>query len=803
MVEDGLKDFEKIWAKVAFQNKRLLINNINSSWDCLVDSMNEFIITHKARSVNKVKVKAPVVKISPWDGAAASFFAWFGQTIKLLEKLEWDPIVEKSVLMESLPDLIKGRCDQFISADEIKSFIWRSYGTDAFLTRGMEEILKKTSRFEGMEEFISNTIPNILKIDSALESYSALGRFGRDDVNMRVWNTAMLGMVFNVLNTKTMTMVKEDLRGHDEALHRMGGWAYSSKCFDIIVHRLKRIEANKEIEILGEAPSEEQAEGSSGTRVYTKVVYVQGAGQETVRQCGFCAQTPGKDSNHWPFGKICDSTFMKQEDVITAIEALKLCPSCLLTHGTTGQCRDKLPNGKSTTCFKGCALGGKRLAYFACPHGRAEIKIKSAGCKIEQTITSVPLVEQWRWDEEVFQVQYDAGASSSLIWAETIKRVPRRDVRLGKRKRVAVAAYGAHLTEMVDIQEAELTYRGMKFPVMIIPNRLEGIDHVTVRVPKEWQFQMLGGTLSLKGDVDMLLGQSLGELYPDQTGKIGGFKIFRSNFTSGFMMFGATNKRSKVPNHLSIKELTGLEQMVKKESEVEMTLDHIVVKPEDNIILSDIQQFPNPSHVTTRVSMIHLMMIPSNQSQDITDTERLELDVRTDERGGGYVAVPFENENLTELNDIVTNDMSVAGVSQALLYMVVGKEPIRMYCSVQSQKLASVGSQANQWFRRTGCDKPDDRRRLVVNMHKRDVIFDDLVCHVGQGSTQPLDQDGVGEVYYNRQGDLRERRHMTHLECGDLNADVNMRDNLIGRVDQGSAQPLAHDEVDDKFFDCV
>ena len=471
MVEDGLKEFEKIWAKITFHNKRILIKNNNSCWDTIEDEMNEFVVTNKARSVNKVKVKAPIVKISPWDGTPASFFAWFGQTIKMLERLDWDPIVEKSVLVESLPELIRGRCDQFTSAEEIKAFIWRSYGTSAFLTKGMEEILKKTCRFEGMEEFISKTIPNILKIESALESYSALGRFGRDEVNMRVWHTAMLGMVFNVLNTQTMRMVKEDLRHHEEVLHRVGGWEHSSKCFDIIVFRLKKIEANREIELLGE----EQAEGSSETRMYTKAVYVQGTGQETVRQCGFCAQTPGKDSNHWPFGKLCDSTFMKQEDVITAIEALKLCPSCLLIHGTTGQCRDKLPNGKSTTCFKGCTLGGKRLAYFACPHGKTEIKVKSAGCKIEQTVTSVPLVEQWRWDEEVFQVQYDAGASSSLIWAETIKRVPQRDVRLGKRKRVAVAAYGAHLTEMVDIQEAELTYRGMKFPVMIIPNRLEEI----------------------------------------------------------------------------------------------------------------------------------------------------------------------------------------------------------------------------------------------------------------------------------------------------------------------------------------
>ena len=169
-----------------------------------------------------------------------------------------------------------------------------------------------------MEDFISQTIPNILKIDSALESYSALGRFGRDEVNMRVWNTAMLGMVFNVLNTQAMRMVKEDLRYHKNLLHKVGGWEHSSKVFNIIIYRLKKIEANKEIEVLGESVNE-QSKGSSAPRVYTKAVYVQGTGQGTVRQCGFCAQTPGKDSNHWAFGKLCDSTFIKHEDVIAAI----------------------------------------------------------------------------------------------------------------------------------------------------------------------------------------------------------------------------------------------------------------------------------------------------------------------------------------------------------------------------------------------------------------------------------------------------------------------------------------------------
>ena len=232
---------------------------------------------------------------------------------------------------------------------------------------------------------------------------------------------------------------------------------------------------------------------------------------------------------------------MKHEEVVTAIEALKLCPSCLLIHGQTG-CRDKLPNGKSITCYKGCTLGGKKLAYFACTHGRNAIRIKAAACKIEHNITTVPLVEQWRWGGEDFQVQYDAGSNVSLVWAETIQRIPEKNVLLGQKKTVTCAAFGAHLAEIVDIQEAELTFRGMKFHVIIIPNKLEGISDVSIRVPKEWQFFMLGDTLKLRGEVDILLGQSLGRLYPDQMGSFEDFKMYRSNFTSGFMMFGAKDE---------------------------------------------------------------------------------------------------------------------------------------------------------------------------------------------------------------------------------------------------------------------
>ena len=90
----------------------------------------------------------------------------------------------------------------------------------------------------------------------------------------------------------------------------------------------------------------EPSSGSSSSKVYTKAVCVQGQGQATMRQCGFCAQTPGKDNNHWPLGKLCDSTFMNHEDVIAAIEALKLCPSCLLVQGLQDSVGINFPMGK-------------------------------------------------------------------------------------------------------------------------------------------------------------------------------------------------------------------------------------------------------------------------------------------------------------------------------------------------------------------------------------------------------------------------------------------------------------------------
>ena len=81
-------------------------------------------------------------------------------------------------------------------------------------------------------------------------------------------------------------------------------------------------------------------------------------------------------------------------------------------------------------------------------------------------------------------MQYDTGSNVSLIWVETVKKLPKKNVLLGEKKTVMCAAFGTHLAEIVEIQEAELTFRGMKFPVIIIPNKLEGVSGVTVKYPR-------------------------------------------------------------------------------------------------------------------------------------------------------------------------------------------------------------------------------------------------------------------------------------------------------------------------------
>ena len=76
MVADGMKDFEKAWGKIDFDSKRLLVRDPNSNWGSLGDKMNAFMGNNKTRKGEKVKAKAPTIKIGAWDGTPVSFFAW-------------------------------------------------------------------------------------------------------------------------------------------------------------------------------------------------------------------------------------------------------------------------------------------------------------------------------------------------------------------------------------------------------------------------------------------------------------------------------------------------------------------------------------------------------------------------------------------------------------------------------------------------------------------------------------------------------------------------------------------------------
>ena len=84
----------------------------------------------------------------------------------------------------------------------------------------------------------------------------------------------MLNLVFNLLNSQAMRLVKDDLRYNENILSKLGGWEHSSKVFDLIVYRLKKIKANRDIEMYGEQ-TKDQPMGSSTTKMFTKAVHGQ------------------------------------------------------------------------------------------------------------------------------------------------------------------------------------------------------------------------------------------------------------------------------------------------------------------------------------------------------------------------------------------------------------------------------------------------------------------------------------------------------------------------------------------------
>ena len=109
-------------------------------------------------------------------------------------------------------------------------------------------------------------------------------------------------------------------------------------------------------------------------------------------------------------------------------------------------------------------------------------------------------------------------------------------------------------------------------------------------------------------------------------GSIEDFKMYRSNFTSGFMMFGAKDERSEVPNHVSVKKFSGLEQVStellkmireeefttpslkshfeveKKKSEVQEINDHIIINPIDNTVTGVYQYFEDKLKLLGRMN---------------------------------------------------------------------------------------------------------------------------------------------------------------------------------------------------------
>ena len=126
------------------------------SWETLEDDMNKFadsyVSANKPRE--KARCKAPVLTIQSWDGRPESFFTWYAITLDMLVAANLEELSEKIMVLKALPEDVKARCDHLETAGDIRRFLWVTFGTTTFLTKGINELVGKIKKHETLEGFL-------------------------------------------------------------------------------------------------------------------------------------------------------------------------------------------------------------------------------------------------------------------------------------------------------------------------------------------------------------------------------------------------------------------------------------------------------------------------------------------------------------------------------------------------------------------------------------------------------------------------------------------------------------------------
>ena len=354
-------------------------------WGTLEDDMamfaDNYTQTNKPRE--KVRCKAPTLSVESWDGRPEGFFSWYAITLEMLMEANMEQLSEKIMILKALPEDVKTRCDHLETAGDIRRYLWLTFGTTTFLTKGLDTLVGNIKEHDNLEEFLDRTVPGILKVEAAIRHFSMVGEMPIQDVQMQVWNDRLLNKILITLHSTAIRLYTEEATQEASDLNRRGGWERSVRCFEIVVAKIRVMELTRDILIQTDNALTEnkkrsyENKGGEVDRVTVKAMTMVEGGRGVEPECGFCAQTPGANTRHWALGKQCSATFMTAEAVEEIIVMMGMCAVCLFKHDANTQCKDKnFATGKSVICKAGCEIQGKPVKYGACKHGIEARKFK-------------------------------------------------------------------------------------------------------------------------------------------------------------------------------------------------------------------------------------------------------------------------------------------------------------------------------------------------------------------------------------------------------------------------------------------
>ena len=483
----------------------------------------------KQKCTNKIKM--PTIAFRPWNGKPDTFVKWLADIEEKIEKFNIDGTSAREMILEALPEQVRFRMSQLVSVKQVRERLWEKYGTYRTLSDGVKEIFKNISRTQDIAEFLESGVGPLEQIEEIIGNFAALGGHGREDVAQGVYTEGFRDKLEEVVPRKILKMLKEK-RLLDEMADKpeeKWGWKIIEGFYNQLMEMLRTMELSQDWTQGKKVGDSHVNQG----KVRAKTVNV-----KRLRKCVFCDEE-GRQADHWALSRICNSQGISVERMEEIIKKTQSCATCLQKHTKEQECDDKTPTGAEKKCRQGCNISGQPLNFFACKHGKLfKVKTAVAVCRSGELTMSVPMVEEWNFGAGAMNVQYDSGASTTLINRETLRKIPTDMYRLGQVRTVLCSGYSGSKSSRETVQDVEINYKGVKFTGLVIPEKLEGMEFVEVEVPKCWRNKVGGARMRVGGEVSILAGSNLGRLYPDQDSQFEDFKLYRSNFTGKYMMFG-------------------------------------------------------------------------------------------------------------------------------------------------------------------------------------------------------------------------------------------------------------------------